>query len=98
MHPSESQIKSAQEKMKGLLDEHCYYGKVGMHLILKNKRVELLLLHLACLFPPAFTFYSLRQGVAGYMVTTNSQSTFSRFSMLEGLRLAPSSLQVKNLK
>lgn len=36
MHPSESQIKLAQEKMNGLLDEHCYYGKVGLHLILKN--------------------------------------------------------------
>ena len=40
MHATESQIKLAQEKMNGLLDEHCYYGKVGMHLILKNRELN----------------------------------------------------------
>ena len=64
----------------------------------QEQRAEVLLLHLARLPPPGLSFYSLRQGVAGDMGTTDSQSTVSGFSMLERLRLAPSSLQVKNLK
>ena len=71
-----------------------------MHLILRNHRnqgVELLLLHLTCLFPLLSVFSLSGRVWLGTWLPATPRSAFPRFSTTERLRLAFSNLQVKNL-